>query len=250
MTFKVQTPKGEYKYKFVIINGGEKFLDKEKMKENLLLFDQIAKRNGLQYGMVYGTLLGAIREHDFIAHDEDVDLFVLSENRDTFKSMLFELRDNGFEVARWDRRDGLCSIIRNGEYMDIYFFEPLIPGFRATLGDPLPERYVTDLKPYEFQGIEILAAKDAEEAMLEHYGPNWRTPIQTNVNFSKNKLQLLRNRFQWWVYYNLPDFIFYPWIEKRARHKIEKYNYRAERLNKYLGREVLSMLPLDCYKAR
>ena len=249
MNFTIQTPNGPYYYKFKIVYNGIKVLDKVIMKENLLLFADIAKKYDLQCGMLYGTLLGALREHDFIAHDEDVDLFILAEHRDVFKSMLFELRDNGFEVIRWDRRDGLCSIMRKGEYIDFYFFEPLIPGFRATLGDPLPERYVTDLVPYEFQGIQILAARDAEESMVEHYGPNWKIPIQTN-NYEMKWHQKLRAKLNWWIYYHMPDLLFCPMMEKRASRKMEKYNKRAKRLNEYYGKHILDLLPLDCYKIK
>lgn len=37
--------------------------------------------------------------------------------------MLFELRENRFEVIRYDRRDGLCSIMRKEEYIDIKIWD-------------------------------------------------------------------------------------------------------------------------------
>ena len=67
-------------------------------------------------------MLGAVREKDFIDHDEDIDLGADYKDVDKFLLMLFELRENAFEVARWDDR-GLISIIRNNEYIDIYFFK-------------------------------------------------------------------------------------------------------------------------------
>jgi len=92
-----------------------------------------------------------------------------------------------------------------------------------------------------------MAAKEAEEFMVEEYGPDWRIPININ-DFEIPWYKKLLVKFSWWCYYTMPDFIFYPWMEKRARHKMVWYNNRAKRLNEYYGREVLQMLPLDCYK--
>ena len=41
-------------------------LDKKISKENLLIFKKIADKNGLKFWLSFGTLLGAVREKDFI----------------------------------------------------------------------------------------------------------------------------------------------------------------------------------------
>ncbi|MBR1543168.1 MAG: LicD family protein [Bacteroidaceae bacterium] len=249
MKLSIDTPKGKYTYEFKIVYNGIKVMDRAIAKENLLLFNSVAKRYDLRFGLIYGTLLGAIREHDFIAHDEDIDLFILREDLDLFKSMLFELRDNGFEVIRYDRRDGLCSIMRKGEYIDFYVMSPLIEGVREYLGDPIPARYVEDLVEYDFQGEKFLAARDAEEAVMFNYGGNWRTPVVMN-RYDMSWIDKMKSKLNWWFYYAMPDFIFNPLMEKRAVKKMERYNMRAARLNGLLGREVVKEIPTDCYKIR
>ena len=249
MKLSIDTPKGKYIYQFIIVYNGIKMIDKAIAKENLLLFNSIAKKNGLKFGLVYGTLLGAIREHDFIAHDEDIDLFIKSEDLDLFKSMLFELRENGFEVLRYDRRDGLCSIMRKEEYIDFYIMAPLIDGVRETLGSPIPEKYITDLSEYDFQGEKFFAAREAEESMLFFYGESWRTPIVMNP-YNMSWAKKMKAKFNWWIYYTMPDFVFYPIMEKRAVKKLILYNKRAARLNEIIGRETIKAIPTDCYKAK
>lgn len=80
---------------------------------------------GITFILFYGTLLGAVREHDFIDHDEDIDLVLFKKDMRKFENQLFKLRECGFEMARYERR-GFCSIIRKGEYIDLYFMS-LIP---------------------------------------------------------------------------------------------------------------------------
>ena len=52
--------------------------------EILRLFDRICQEEGLQYFLAYGTLLGAVREHGFIAWDDDIDLWMLREDYEKF----------------------------------------------------------------------------------------------------------------------------------------------------------------------
>ena len=99
---------------------GRKQLDREVSKLNLLDFRQLLNHNQVPFGIIYGTLLGAVREGDFISYDEDIDVYILDENREKLLSLLFDFRKTGFEVARYE--NSLLSIIRKGDYIDIYFF--------------------------------------------------------------------------------------------------------------------------------
>ena len=122
MKLKIKTPVGNYYYKYVPIFLGIKPIDKVIAKENLLLLKGILDKHNLKFLLSFGTLLGAVREHDFISHDEDIDLIMFKRDLPSFLSLLFELRKNGFELARYESR-GFLSIIRKGEYIDFYFFD-------------------------------------------------------------------------------------------------------------------------------
>ena len=249
MKQRINTPIGQYEYDLQIVYEGIKVMDKKIAKENLLLFNKIARSNNVQFGLYYGTLLGAIREHDFIAHDEDIDLFMLKDHINDFKSILFKLRDNGFEVIRFDRREGLCSIIRKGEYMDIYFLDEIYPGVHAMMGEPTPSKYLLELKEYLFLGDSFWGPKDAEEFALFEYGESWKIPIPRKtykLSWHKRVMSIIA----WWVYYRMPDFVFYPIMERRGRKKARYYNYKVDRFNKNVGKVVFQKIPETVYKIK
>ena len=87
-----------FDYKIRPLYLGVKKINKKQAKENLLLLKSIADKSGLCFALAFGTALGAVREHDFIEHDEDIDLWVHYSQKDLLLSLLFELRENGFEV--------------------------------------------------------------------------------------------------------------------------------------------------------
>ena len=133
--------------------------------------------------LAYGTLLGAVREHDFITHDEDIDLIMMKKDMPKFLSLLFELRENGFEIARYESR-GFLSIIRNGEYIDFYFFDdyPKNPSLSYCCMDIYPKALLEDTAPIEFQGAIFQAPRDYIKYLEFNYGSSSHTPIPY-VNF-------------------------------------------------------------------
>ena len=60
---------------------GRKKINKKIAQKNLLVIRNILIKTNIRWGLIFGTLLGAIREKNFIAHDEDTDIFVLYEDK-------------------------------------------------------------------------------------------------------------------------------------------------------------------------
>lgn len=64
----------------------------QKIQQELLSmlkdFDQACKKNGIEYSIHGGTMLGAVRHHGFIPWDDDVDITMTSETFDRFKQMV------------------------------------------------------------------------------------------------------------------------------------------------------------------
>lgn len=225
---KIKTSSGVIKYKTVPLYWGVKQIDKEIASENLTILKSILDKKGLKPLFAYGTLLGAIREKDFITHDEDIDLIAKAEDKQAIFDLLPELMAEGFVVARYDRRE-LFTIIRKGEYIDFYFFKPYKNNTRYCSGVLCPNEFFDNVTLIPFKGNEYWAPADYEGFLLFEYGENWRTPIQYN-NYGMSSWQKFMFRTKENIKELLPDSLYFMLADKAAQKMEIKY---AEKIKRY-----------------
>lgn len=225
---KIKTSSGVIKYKTVPLYWGVKQIDKEIASENLTILKRILDKKGLKPLFAYGTLLGAIREKDFITHDEDIDLIAKAEDKQAIFDLLPELMEEGFVVARYDRRE-LFTIIRKGEYIDFYFFKPYKDNTRYCSGVLCPNEFFDNVTLMPFKGNEYWVPADYEGFLLFEYGENWRTPIQYN-NYGMSSWQKFMFRTKENVKELLPDSLYFMLADKAAKKMEIKY---AEKIKRY-----------------
>jgi hypothetical protein len=161
------------------------------LREFLAVADQL----GVKLWLTDGTLLGAVRENDFIKHDGDIDLGCFVEDYTWRRGgMTYELARRGFKlVQKYGSADcGLELTYRgHGVHVDVFFFYKCsqsgkwwhgaweraqdYPGlFRL-----IQYRYSPfELTPAVFKGISCLMPADAEAYLIQKYGEGWRTPVE------------------------------------------------------------------------
>lgn len=61
-----------------------------KLYDILCMVDDICKKEGVRYFLDGGTEIGSVREKDFIAWDDDLDIKVLREDYDAFKAAMIK----------------------------------------------------------------------------------------------------------------------------------------------------------------
>lgn len=220
LNYTISTNKGIYTYLPTPLYYGRKLIDREVCRVNLLLFKSILDKHNIPFGIIFGTLLGAVREKNFISHDEDVDVYILNENRELLLELLFEFKEHGFEVARYD--DNLLSLIRDNDYIDIYFFRKNILGNRVCASFILNSDYFKKFDRIEFLNEEFNAPFRHIKFLEKAYGRDWMIPkknspanissILLNINRILSKLKL-KLKLKMPILFNIFKSI-YKWRKK------------------------------------
>lgn len=207
-------------YNEIELFEGRKVIDKKIAAENLMIFNSILEKTNIKYGLFYGTLLGAIREKDFIEYDEDVDVFMLAEFKSDFFSLLFEFKENGLDVVRV--RNHFISLMRNNEYIDVYFFYRrkrfLFRNVRVLNNNFIVKaEYLENTKIIEFLNIRIPIPENPEKVLKQLYGKTWQIPKRgANALPNAFHLKLIRK------FPILKEVLFYHFIVRMYKKFIYK----------------------------
>lgn len=150
----------------------------------------------IDYWLDYGSLLGAIREHDFIPHDEDIDTGVLNANPFEIKSAL---ESEGFKRFRKivvnDRIIEETYTLKN-VHLDVFYYSNIKPNrIICNLTNPIDgldykqmlkkhgglmvrsiEFIYEGTTDYKFKGINVRIPTDYKNYLENCYGPSYMTP--------------------------------------------------------------------------
>ena len=136
---------------------------------------------GRELFLVYGTLLGCVRDGDFIAGDDDVDVGYLTDAADpaTVKAetlgIVEDLLALGYDVG--------CRI--SGGLFKLYIEERELDIYPVWFADERAWAYSdidaqrADFEPLtttDFKGTEVAVPADAAAVLAGTYGPDWRIP--------------------------------------------------------------------------
>lgn len=224
----LKTPNGKIKFKTIPLFPGVKRLDREISKENLHLIKSILDKGGIPFQLHAGTLLGAVREHDFIAHDEDIDLAFADTYRNQVLSLLPAMYEAGFEVCRYDRRD-LVSVMRKGEYIDFYFYKPFSEDLLSCSGWLVLKRHIESSVSIDFLGESFDVPKDWEEYLMAEYGSDWHTPRQWN-NYEIPTVKRMMFNLKEYAKDYLPKPVF-NLLSSKAERKLTDKSYQRFKRN-------------------
>ena len=145
-------------------------------KSNLLLFNNIAKSHNFKFVLFFGTLLGAIREQNFIKNDTDVD--IMSKDEEELLNMIPKLQEEGFLFIRHyeGEKRVLYSFLRQGVYIDVDIVRNAGKNKYYLAGAKIPSSFVDDLKVINFIGDSFFVPQEYEKILIMLYGKDWRIP--------------------------------------------------------------------------
>ena len=142
---------------------------------------------GVEAFPAYGTLLGAIREQNFIGHDNDVDLGYVSRHthpfdvvRESFR-LQRHLREAGYAVDRYSAAAFKVDVVeadggvRGLDVFGGYFLDGKLY-LMGEIGTPFEEEWIFPLGTCTLAGRTLPAPARPEKLLEATYGPGWKVP--------------------------------------------------------------------------
>lgn len=174
----------------VVPEGKKKVaMDYDRANQLLQILKKVFDKAEIPFFLFYGTLLGAIRENDFILYDDDVDVGVLSEHAHKIPELLETFKRLGCCLCRGSEINNLFTsfyIIKESypEKLDIVVLFPFqdkrwfiryahsksIPCY---VGLSYSKKYFESFKTIEFKGKKYNVPYNSEELLEEMWG-NWK----------------------------------------------------------------------------
>lgn len=223
---RIKTSKGYLEYKNHLLNFGSKVPNPEKMLENLHILSLYLAKIDINWGPAFGTLIGIVRNEEFQPWKPVFDIYILKEDEERFKDILWLLLEADFEVVRYERR-GRYYLVRNGEYIKVFVLTKVCSDVRHTgSSDFIHEKYIQNTVKWYFKGIQLNVPAEVDEYLEFQYGKDWTTPKQT-VIYSNNLFVRYRYWMKTWIQDHLPDDLYYKWILNHRKKDFKKFKMQC-----------------------
>lgn len=154
----------------------------------------LLEREGVTCFADFGTLLGLVREGQLLAHDTDIDIGVIVNDEVDLVRVRTAMERFGFRLWREYYRDGemvessfrLMGIKVNLNYYHVnehaartwLFYRDPDKEYAPRDRDVVELSYspIREMETIQVHGTEIQIPVNAEQLLVEKYGPNWRVP--------------------------------------------------------------------------
>ncbi len=198
------------------------------MTENLQILSVYLDKINLNWGPAFGTLIGIVRNNDFQPWKPLFDIYILKEDEERFKDVLWLLKDEGFELVRHERC-GLYYLRRNFEYIKVFVLHKISSDVRHTGGsDFIHEKYLQNTVKWDFKGMLLNVPAEVDEYLEFQYGKDWVTPKQT-VQYNWSFFERLWHWTETFTLDHLPDSVYYSWLYYHRLKDFREFKSRCEK---------------------
>ena len=162
-----------------------------KLKE---LFDEA----GIQFSLVYGSLLGAVRNGTVIPGDGDMDIYIWDEEK--LRAHIVDFHNRGLKLCRCSPGVLYTFMVGPECRIDVYVYGELkgilsLPWRRSCIGimgNETPRKFFTGYREIEFLGEKVLCPENPERLLEFWYGPDWRIPQDKKGTYKVRSAEILR----------------------------------------------------------
>ena len=224
----IKTSKGFLEYESHLLYFGNHQMNKEVMLDNLHALSVYLDKIDINWGPAFGTLIGIVRNDDFQPWKPVFDIYILKEDEERFKDVLWLMKEVGFEIVRYERR-GLYYIKRNGEIFKVFVLHKISSDVRHTGGtDFIHEKYIQNTVKWNFKGVELNVPQEVMEYLEFQYGKDWTTPKQT-VFYKHNAIQKYYHWTKTWIQDHLTDSLYYAWQQSHRQKDFSNFKIQCEK---------------------
>ena len=154
-------------------------LDHEEAKYIMCTAKKILDENGIVFMPIYGTLLGIIRQNDFIPNDYDMDLSIFGKDRQRFIDLIPEFNKYGIEFTRCSE-PWVYTFRYKSAYCDFYTIMdscwPYKYRYARLVTKYIEKSFFKDFQKVDFIGTQFDVPKNPEKLLEYFYGKDWRIP--------------------------------------------------------------------------
>jgi len=158
-------------------------MDKEKAKQVLFEIKDILDEAGLEFFLINGTLIGAIRDKNFPKRDEDIDLAAkIYELIPRIPRLCRTFRAHGFRTKTYTTPYAFernLKMIKDSIHTDLVCFDynektnEIFRAGRKGFSKVYDRKFIDNLQEVEFLGKKFLMPNYHEEYLTIDYGPGW-----------------------------------------------------------------------------
>lgn len=244
----LKTSNGFLLYDNHLLYLNNKQINQAVMLENLKLLSEYFYKIEINWGPAFGSLIGVVRNGGFLPWKPVFDIYILKEDEERFKDLLWSLKEVGFSLIRYERR-GYYFLERSGEYIKFYVLAKISTDVRHTAGAfYIHNKYLQNTVKWNFQGVELNVPAEVDEYLTFHYGEDWTIPKPV-VNSSCKYIDIIRFWTENWIQDHLPNNIYYYWLLKHKQKDFERFKERCNKAGIPLPENVqLSSLKPRKYK--
>lgn len=151
------------------------------------------ERNGVEYWIDFGTLLGFYRQGDFLDTDPDIDIGVKREDRDKVIEAMLEISQS-YKVST--RVENGClvgyKIYCEDTWIDIAFYFKTGNKRIWTISQwdkvmVFDEKFFNELQDLEVKGVIFKIPNHIEELMVLKYGEDWKRPFEPGEEYDLHR---------------------------------------------------------------
>jgi len=148
------------------------------MTSNMLAFKEAMDNADIPFILIFGTLLGAIREKGFITYDSDADVACYAEDHQKIHGVIKELQSKGFYVPEKNE----CPLhdhffINSGERIDIWWFSEIDKDWIYDKHIRYAKKFFDSPEEIDFLNTKFLVPHQPLDFLDITYGKDWTTPI-------------------------------------------------------------------------